>query len=147
MRVLLALLLTTSCFSQVQVLASAIAKAEGFSKAGSLPSRYRNPGDLKAVRGYRYPGQEGVGKGGHVIFRSSAAGWAALEHQINKITDGTSRYNVNMTLEEIGKKYAGNWRVWSTSVARNLGVTPRTSLWEVLDVPPAMEESWKATQQ
>jgi hypothetical protein len=147
MRVLLALLLTTSCFSQVQTLAKAIAKAEGFSKAGSLPSRYRNPGDLKVVRGYRYPGQEGVGKGGHVIFRSSAAGWAALEHQINKITDGTSRYNVNMTLEEIGKKYAGNWRVWSTSVARNLGVTPRTSLWEVLDVPPAMEESWKATQQ
>lgn len=146
MRVLLALLLTTSCFSQVQTLAKAIAKAEGFEQKGTIPNRYNNPGDLKVVRGYRYPGQVGVGKGGHVIFRSGA-GWAALEHQINKIIDGTSRYNVNMTLEEIGKKYAGNWRVWSTSVARNLGVTPRTSLWEVLDVPPAMEESWKATQQ
>ena len=143
MRVLLALLLTTSCFSQVQTLAKAIAKAEGFGKAGALPSRYRNPGDLKAVRGYRYPGQVGVGKGGHVIFRSNDAGWAALEHQIDKMADGTSRYNVNMTLEEISKKYAGSWRVWSTSVARNLGVTPGTSLWEVLNVPPIMEESWK----
>ena len=143
--ILIALLLTTSCFSQVHTLAKAIAKAEGFGKAGTIPSRYRNPGDLKAVRGYRYPGQVGVGKGGHVIFRNDA-GWTALEHQIDKIVDGTSRYNVNMTLKEISKKYAGNWRVWSMNVAHNLGVTPDTSLWEVLNVPPVMEESWQTQQ-
>src|ERR1019366_6291608 len=115
MRVILALLLlTTSCFSQnrVQELAFAIAKAEGFYKAGTIPSRYRNPGDLKAVKGYRYPGQAGVGKGGHVIFSSNAAGWAALEHQIEKIVEGTSRFNINMSLEDLSKKYAGSWRTW-----------------------------------
>ncbi len=141
---LIALLLTTTCFAQgrVQTLAKAIAKAEGFSKAGSLPSRYRNPGDLKAVRGYRYPGQVGVGKGGHVIFRNASAGWLALEHELGKIVDGTSRYNVNMTLEEISKKYAGSWRTWSRNVARNLGARPDAYLWEVLGVPPVLEESW-----
>jgi hypothetical protein len=135
------LLLTTSCFAQdrVQVLASAIAKAEGFGRAGTIPSRYRNPGDLKAVRGYRYPGQMSVGKGGHVIFRSNAAGWDALDHQIEKIMDGTSRYNVNMTLREISRKYAGDSRVWTKNVAHNLGVDPETDLWEILDVPPRLE--------
>lgn len=142
MRTLLALLLlTTSCFAQdqVQVLASAIAKAEGFGRAGTLPSRYRNPGDLKAVRGYRYPGQVGVGKGGHVRFRNNAAGWSALEHQLYKVIEGTSRYNVNMTLQEFSKKYAGNSRVWVRNVAHNLGVVPETYLWEILDVPPTLE--------
>ena len=139
----LALLLTTSCFAQdrVQVLASAIAKAEGFGKAGTIPSRYRNPGDLKVGRGYKYPGQISVGKGGHVIFRNNAAGWAALEHQLNKVIDGTSRCTVNMTLREFGKKYAGNWRVWSKNVAHNLGVEPSTTLWEILGVPPVLEKS------
>jgi hypothetical protein len=145
MRVFLALLLlTTSCFAQdrVQVLASAIARAEGFGKAGTIPSRYKNPGDLKVVKNYRYPGQIGVGKGGHVIFRNDAAGWAALEHQIEKIMDGTSRYNVNMTLKEISKRYAGNWRIWTKNVAHNLGVEPSTALWEILGVPPALESKW-----
>lgn len=145
MRTLFALLLlTTSCFAQdrVQVLASAIAKAEGFGKIGTIPSRYRNPGDLKAVRGYRYPGQVGVGKGGHVIFRNNAAGWEALEHQLYKVIEGTSRYSVNMTLQEFAKKYAGNSRVWVRNVARNLGVNPEAHLWEILGVPPALERSW-----
>jgi len=141
-RILLALLLTTTCFAQnrVQTLAKAIAKAEGFERAGTIPSRYHNPGDLKAVVGYIYPGQRGIGKGGHIIFKDNASGWAALEHQIEKIVDGSSRYNVNMTLQEISKKYAGNWRVWSKNVAHNLGVTPSTDLWEILDVPPILEE-------
>ena len=138
------LLLTTSfCFAQdrVQTLASAIAKAEGFGKAGTIPSRYRNPGDLKVVKDYRYPGQVGVGKGGHVIFRSNAYGWDALEHQLSKIADGTSRCSVNMTLRDFGKRYAGNWRVWSKNVAHNLGVPLDTQLWEVLGVAPVLERS------
>src|ERR1019366_46115 len=138
------LLLTTSfCFAQdrVQILASAIAKAEGFGKAGTIRSRYRNPGDLKVVKDYRYPGQVGVGKGGHVIFRSNAYGWDALEHQLSKIADGTSRCSVNMTLRDFGKRYAGNWRVWSKNVAHNLGVPLDTQLWEVLGVAPVLERS------
>jgi hypothetical protein len=121
-------------------LAHAISKAEGYGKAGSLPSRYRNPGDMKAVKGYVYPGQLKVGKGGHVVFRTSADGWAALEHQIDKIVAGDSRYSVNMTLQEMGKLYAGNSRVWSKNVARNLGVEPSTELWEILGVPPLLDK-------
>jgi|ERR1035437_412035 hypothetical protein len=141
MRILLALLLTTTCFAQnrVQTLAKAIAKAEGFGRKNTIPTRYKNPGDLKVVRGYRYPGQTGVGKGGHVIFRNEASGQAALEHQIEKIIEGTSRYTVNMSLKDISKKYAGNWRVWSRNVAHNLGVDPEAYLWEILDVPPVLE--------
>ncbi len=142
---LAALLLTTSfCFAENRVhdLATAIAKAEGFGIRGALPTRLHNPGDLKADRGYRFPGQVGVGKGGHARFRNDAAGWAALEHQIEKIMEGSSRYNVNMSLQQISKKYAGNWRIWSKNVAHNLGVTPSTTLWEILDTPPALESKW-----
>jgi len=128
--------------TKVETLSGAIAKAEGFCLVGSLPNRYHNPGDLKAIAGYRYPGQIGIGKGGHVIFRNNAAGWNALEHQLDKIAAGNSRYNVNMTLKEIGKKYAGNWRVWSKNVSHNLGVDPNAQLWEILGIAPVLERVW-----
>jgi hypothetical protein len=126
---------------RVQILAKAIAKAEGFGKKSALPTRLHNPGDLKAVRGYTYPGQISVGKGGHTRFRTDADGWAALEHQINKmIADESKRYSVNMTLQEFSKKYAGNHRVWLKNVTHNLGVDSNTYLFEVLDVPPTLKE-------
>src|ERR1017187_634649 len=115
MRLLTILLFcSTFCAAQdrVQTLAQAIAKAEGFGKKGALPTRLKNPGDLKVVKNYKYPGQAGIGKGGHVKFRSEAEGWEALRHQIEKIVAGDSRYTVNMTLREISKGYAGNHRVW-----------------------------------
>lgn len=142
--VLLALLLTTAlCSAQsldrVQNFAKAVAKAEGFYKRGTIPYRCSNPGDLKTVRGWKYPGQIGVCKGGHVRFKNTTLGWAALTHKIEKIADGESRrFDVNMTLKEFGKAYAGNWRVWSKNVAHNLGVDTDTQLWEVLDVPPIL---------
>jgi hypothetical protein len=138
---LTALLLTTLCPAQnVHILAQAIAKAEGFGPRSTLPTRLHNPGDLKVVKDYRYPGQVRVGKGGHAQFRTEADGWAALNHQIDKMASGESKhYSVNMTLQEIGKRYAKNSRVWAKNVAHNLGVPPDTSLWEILDVPPALE--------
>ena len=142
--ILIALLLTTLCSAQdrVQVLAQAIAKAEGFGKRGALPTRLKNPGDLKVVKNYKYPGQAGIGKGGHVKFRSEAEGWEALRHQIEKIVAGDSRYSVNMTLREISKGYAGNHRVWAKNVAHNLGVEPDTYLWEILGVAPRLDKGW-----
>jgi len=133
---------TAVAVNQVHNMAHAIAKAEGFERKGTIPSRYHNPGDLKSIKGYRYPGQVGIGKGGHVIFRNDEAGWAALEHQIEKIKAGTSRYSVNMTLREFGKRYAGNWRIWSKNVAHNLGVNPQAYLWECLGIAPALETAW-----
>ena len=137
---------STFCAAQdrVQVLAQAVAKAEGFYKKGTLPNRYHNCGDLKAVRGYAYPGQASVGKGGHVRFRSDQDGWSALRHQIEKIMAGDSRYTVNMTLTDMGRIYAGNHRVWTKNVAHNLGVPQETSLWEILGVAPVLEASWRS---
>jgi len=123
-------------------LAQAIAKAEGFYTRGTIPQRCHNPGDLKTITGYRYPGQAGVCKGMHARFRSNADGWRALEHQLSKIIDGTSRYSVNMTLRQVSKRYAGNSRVWMDNVARNLGVTPNTCLFEILDVPPVLDRKF-----
>ena len=125
--------------SRPQALAGAIARAEGFYQRGTIPNRCNNPGDLKVVAGWRYPGQVGVCKGGHVHFKTAADGWAALMHQLDKIIDGTSRYTVNMTLNQIARKYAANYRVWAHNVAHNLDVTPNTYLWEILDVAPQLE--------
>ena len=136
------LLLTTSCFAQdrVQVLAKAIAKAEGFGVAHTLPTRAHNPGDLQAIKKYRFPGQVGTLRG-YVIFKSDKAGWEALRHQIEKIMAGESRYNVNLTLKQLGRRYAESG-IWPRVVAKYLGVEPSAYLWEILDVPPVLESKW-----
>ena len=132
-------------FDKVEALACAIAQAEGFYRRGTIPNRYHNAGDLKAVRGWVYPGQRGVGKANHVRFRSDQDGWAALRHQIEMIISGAStHYSVNMSLQEMSKHYAGNHRVWTKNVAHNLGVPQDTYLWEVLDVLPVLEASWRS---
>jgi hypothetical protein len=121
-----------------QKLARAIAKAEGFGVKGAIPTRYHNPGDIRASRGVRYPGQIGLNKSGYVIFKNDKAGWAALEDQIDRIAAGQSRfYTVNDTLKQLAKKYATS-PTWIRNVAHNLGVTSGTNLFEILDVPPVL---------
>jgi hypothetical protein len=118
----------------------AIAKAEGFYTKGTIPYRYHNPGDLKAVKGFRYEGQIGIGKGRHVIFRTDFYGWRALSRQILLIEDGLSKhYTLTMTLEQVAKQYAGNWRQWSFNVARNLQCSPQVTLGELLGVKETHE--------
>lgn len=139
------LLLTTSiCWGQrlptrVQVLAGAIARAEGFYVRGSIPNRLRNPGDIRALKGQHYPGQVGLTKNGYVIFRTDRDGWAALFHQIEKIQAGDSKfYTVNMTLRQLSKKYATS-STWVKNVSKILGTKPEARLWEVLEVAPVLE--------
>jgi hypothetical protein len=123
--------------------AIAIAKAEGFYIKNSLPNRYHNPGDIKYDRTFRYHGQVGVGKGGHVIFRNDAAGWYALRAQIDKMKSGESRhYSPTMTINQIAKKYAANYRVWAKNVAHNLDTTPTTTIAELFDIPPVLNPAW-----
>jgi hypothetical protein len=113
---------------KIERFAHAIAKAEGFYRRGTIPNRYHNCGDLKAVKGFIYPGQVGIGKG-HVIFANDAAGWNALYHQISKMITGESRhYSPSMTINQIAKRYAGNWRQWGRNVSHNLGVSSTTTL-------------------
>lgn len=122
--------------------AHAIAGAEGFNKKGTIPNRYHNPGDLKAVHGWSYPGQVRIGKANHVVFANDAAGWAALRHQIQRVLDGNSRqYNVDMTITQMGRKYAGFWSRWSKNVAKNLGVDRGETLRYYFEVPPTLNMS------
>lgn len=119
-----------------QNLARAIARAEGFYSKGSKPNRYCNPGDIRASRGVSYPGQRGIDRQGYVIFKNDRAGFAALEDQISRIIDGTSRfYTVNLTLKELSKKYATS-PTWCVNVAKNLHTPPNTPLFLILDTPP-----------
>jgi hypothetical protein len=138
--------------SKVQDFAHAIAKAEGFYNRGTIPARYHNPGDLKFVS-VKYPGQVGIGKAGHVIFRNDAAGWAALTHQIEKAINGDSQfYNPSMTFRQVAKKYAGNYRVWLKNVTGVLGVDADMSIYDymfnlnrttlVADADPVFDENF-----
>lgn len=136
---LVSLCLVGTCWAQNKTVefSHAIARAEGFYQAGTLPARYHNPGDLKVRAGEKYPGQVGVGKAGHVIFRNNQCGWWALYHQVDKIMTGDSRfYTPQMTLTDVAHRYAGNWRRWAQNVAHNLGVPPSTTLQEFFDRPP-----------
>ena len=117
-------------------LATAVAHAEGFGVRHAIPTRYHNPGDLKSRRDLRkLPGQRALGKGDHVIFTSDAAGWAALKDYLLKMVDGRShRYSPDMTLAQMSKIYAGNWRPWVKIVARELNVSPTVRLRDLLYV-------------
>ena len=114
--------------------ATAVAHAEGFGVRHAIPTRYHNPGDLKSAAIYRkLPGQKKLGKADHVVFESDAAGWAALRDYISKMVDGRSkRFNPDMTLAQVSRVYAGNWRPWLKTVTRELNASPTTKLRELL---------------
>ena len=131
----------TSCdnpCSQYRQFSWAIAKQEGFFIKGTLPARNHNPGDLKFISGYKFPGQVGIDKHGHVIFRNDNKGWAALQNQVRKMCMSEGSYSANMTIQQIGKKYAKDWKRWSVNVARNMGCDPRITLAELFDIPPTL---------
>lgn len=125
----------------VSRLAHAIAKAEGFYVRGSIPNRLHNPGDIRSKLQHAYPGQIGLNRHGYVIFKDDASGWAALTSQIDKIISGEStKYNVNMTLAQLARKYATS-PTWVRNVSRFLSVKLDTRLWEILDVAPRLENT------
>jgi hypothetical protein len=71
-----------------------------------------------------------------MIFKNDRFGWDAMQSQLDKIINGESKfYSVNMTLRQFAKCYATS-PLWVKNVAKNLGVTPNTTLAEILDVPP-----------
>ena len=115
---------------KVNDLATAISHAEGFGKRSTIPSRYHNPGDLKAFsRSTPVAGQVRIGKAGHIVFRDDEAGKAALRDYIVRMMDGRSaHYNPNLTLNQVARRYAENWRPWVKVVSKELGVPPNTTL-------------------
>lgn len=130
-----------SQYRQYRQFSWAIAKAEGFFVKGSIPNRDHNPGDIKALHGYTFPGQIGIDKHGHVIFRNDNKGWAALQNQVRHMcVEGEARghYSPQMTIQQIGRHYAANWKQWSSNVARNMKCDPRMTLAELFDIPPVV---------
>jgi hypothetical protein len=112
--------------AKVVILAQAIAKAEGFYIAGSLPQRCHNPGDLEI---------QSVGYGtdnGKTIFPDDEAGWMALEHECDLILYGLSRagYKLTDTIMQMAFRYTGNdgATTWALTVARALGISTLTTL-------------------
>lgn len=122
----------------IHTLARAIATAEGFysSSPTVIPRRAHNPGDLKLPQSLSPLGYDK----GHTRFATDEDGWAALYRQLQMIVDGRSnKYTLSMTLEDMAKQYAENWRPWATIVSRELGVSPATTLRQILaDAPPAV---------
>jgi len=116
--------------AKVNDLATAISHAEGFGIRGTIPSRYHNPGDLR-TRPESPPlaGQVRIGKAGHIVFKDDEAGKAALRECILQMIDGRSRhFRSDMTLNQVARVYAENWRPWVKAVSRELGVPPTTTL-------------------
>ncbi|MGC2321809.1 MAG: hypothetical protein WA463_04175 [Terriglobales bacterium] len=116
--------------NKINDLATAISHAEGFGRRQTIPSRYHNPGDLKAFSSStQLAGQVRIGKAGHIVFKDDEAGKAALREYIVRMVDGrSSHYHPNMTFSQVAHVYAENWRPWVKVVSRELGVPPNTTL-------------------
>jgi hypothetical protein len=125
----------------VRKLAWAIAKQEGFFVKGSLSNRDHNPGDLKSCKSCksgksRYPGQIGVDRHGHAIFKNDDAGWAALQSLIRRMACGESlHYSPQMSLSQVGRIYARD-KKWAVNVSHYLGCTPTVTLAQLLNPDP-----------
>ena len=109
----------------VAKIADAIAFAEGFYVPGSRPCRNNNPGDLERD----LTGKAIARDGPYMIYATAQDGWAALEHQVSLMFEGSHVYQPSMTIAQVASLYtatdAGSWAV---NVAKRLGVTVTTRL-------------------
>lgn len=122
---------------KLDAFAHAVALTEGFGTPHTVPTRYHNPGDIRAHKGVHYPGQVGLNRHGYVIFKDDAAGFAALKDQLRTTLEGQSKhYNVDMTITQVAKLYATKWRVWAKNVSKHLDVPPSTTLRAYFELPP-----------
>lgn len=106
-------------------LSNAIASAEGYGKAGAIPTTSNNPGDL-ALGDIGYGTS---GKGNITNYPDLASGEAALKNQVTKMLSGTSTvYNPDMSIDQVGDIYANGDTNWASNVAKALGVPSSTTL-------------------
>ena len=100
-------------------IAHAIAIAEGFGKANTIPTTRHNPGDLTNFLGQK------------ILFDTDDDGWSALYRQVNLMISGRSRYyKPTMTWEEIGKIYDGEaeYMNWVNNVCDSLQVETTSTI-------------------
>lgn len=120
---------------KVKQLAEAIAKAEGFYVAGSLPARIHNPGDLEI-------GNVGYGTDiGKTIFPDDQTGWEWLYGECMLMLAGQEArhhshvYNLSMTFLRVAQLYTGgdNYIGWAEVVSAGCGMKVSNTLQEFLD--------------
>lgn len=113
--------------AEIKAMGQAIARAEGFYVAGSIPQQAHNPGDLKI------PGSPNT-INGITVFDSDDAGWTALYRQLMLIVTGQSNiYNLDMSIADMARYWtATQSSAWAANVAGALGVDTSAKLWAVI---------------
>lgn len=107
--------------------AESIATAEGFGRAGAVPTLRNNPGDL-------------VGSDGRIrTFATVDDGWRALYHQLDLMRDGeSSYYDPTNSIATVATVWTATEQAsWARNVvaamqARGFSVTAQSTLLEVL---------------
>ena len=108
----------------INLFAEGIALAEGFFVAGSRAARNHNPGNMTLDLIGKKIGMDGM----FVVYGNDADGWANLRKQVEKIlTNASGIYDSQMTLRQIGQKYASTSTPddqlnWAINVATKLGI-------------------------
>ena len=120
----------------VELVAQAIAKAEGFGVAGAIPTLANNPGDLTQA-GQGYAGDTGRTIGANIIvFDNVTDGWNALYKQVRLMLSGSSDvYSLTDSISTVASKYtATDADAWAQNVANALGIDPSVTLGEISGV-------------
>jgi hypothetical protein len=105
----------------------AIAFAEGAHRAGSVPDRLNNPGDI-SDGGVTF-GAEAHSGSNVTHFPDKETGWSWLYEKVSNAVYGRSHvYLPSMTWVQIAQLWAGDWQNWVNNVTSFLGVDPNSTL-------------------
>jgi hypothetical protein len=118
----------------VERVSKAFAKSEGFGVPGALPTRCHNPGDLTddGDVGFGTARSVGYGAADITIYACDEDGWNAMRKKVRRALEGNSKvYRSGFTIEEVGMIWARDPN-WAINAARELGVSPSTTLEELV---------------
>jgi len=110
------------------ILATAMARQEGYGVSGSVAQRNNNPGNLMSPPGGTWAGQVGVDSKGFAVFSSADAGWTALDKDISA--------NADLSLSQFIAKYApsseNNTAAYIANVSNWTGADPNQSVADIV---------------
>lgn len=119
----------------IQKFAMAVADEEGFyTGTNDIPIRANNPCDLTddGNVGFGFIQTGGPNGAKITIYGTLSAGWQAAYKKFGRMLNGHSEeYPLTLTMEQVGMRYSGNPR-WGINVAAKLGVTPLTTLQQLV---------------
>lgn len=127
----------------ISKLSVAIADEEGFYVEGSVPQRANNPFDLtdEGNIGNGVIQTGGPAGAAITIYATPADGWAAGARKLRRMLSGASLvYLLSMSIEEVGMKWSEDPN-WGKNVAAKLGVSPDTTLEQLVQADLASQQS------